>query len=315
MLRISFLLLLVQLASISCSVRFEFPEECGINYIEPDNIDEATRIVGGFEAVPGSWPWQAYLKYQGEFMCGGTLIHPQWVLSAAHCFYGAEDPADWEIVLGEHDDSLAEGWEQAVRVEAVFVNPQYEDVLTDYDFTLVKLASPVEFNTHVAPACFPSDSDDLTTTFPPEQVCVVTGWGSIDPEGTVWGPTLKQDYAQLYSNQECGEVMHHPDWITDRMICAGWLSSGSSLVFTLTIFPHISGFRLTGADDPERCATLGFGDSGGPLVCRHPDTGKWTHLGAVSWGEFCHRNRYTPGVYANTINLRDWLLQILEENN
>ena len=60
-------------------------------------------------------------------------------------------------------------------------------------------------------------------------VCVVTGWGSIDPEGSVWGPVLKQDYAQLYSNQECGEVMHHPNWITERMICAGSLSLSLSL--------------------------------------------------------------------------------------
>ena len=49
----------------------------------------------------------------------------------------------------------------------------------------------------------------------------MTGWGSIDPEGEVWGPTLKQDYAQLYSNEECGKAMHHPAWITERMICAG----------------------------------------------------------------------------------------------
>ena len=62
---------------------------------------------------------------------------------------------------------------------------------------------------------------DLGTTFPPEMVCVVTGWGSIDPAGSVWGPVLKQDYAQLYGNQECGEAMGQPDWITDRMLCAG----------------------------------------------------------------------------------------------
>ena len=31
----------------------------------------------------------------------------------------------------------------------------------------------------------------------------------------------------------------------------------------------------------------GYGDSGGPLVCRHPDTGRWTHIGVVSWGTDC----------------------------
>ena len=92
----------------------------------------------------------------------------------------------------------------------------------DYDFTLVKLASPVELNDHVAPACFPSESQNLEETFPPEMTCVVTGWGSIDPEGAVWGPVLKQDYAQLYSMEQCGQL-ENPDWLTDRMLCAGTL--------------------------------------------------------------------------------------------
>merc|ERR1719187_3088825 len=79
---------------------------CGVTYIKPDNVDNDTRIVGGYEAVPGSWPWQAYLVYQGDFVCGGTLISDQWVLSAGHCFFGGEDPKDWTIVLGEFDDSV-----------------------------------------------------------------------------------------------------------------------------------------------------------------------------------------------------------------
>jgi len=45
------------------------------------------RIVGGSNAGPGSWPWQAALYKEGEFQCGGTLISDIWLLSAGHCFY------------------------------------------------------------------------------------------------------------------------------------------------------------------------------------------------------------------------------------
>jgi len=292
---IMFLKLVLTLVFVELITAFPFPSECGINYIQPENVENSTRIVGGVEAVPGSWPWQAYLLWRGGFECGGTLIHPEWVLSAAHCFYGEDDPAIFQVVLGEHDDSVEEGWEQIRDVEKFIIHPQYDDDYTDYDFTLIKLSRPVDLNDHVAPACFPSEDASLETTFPPGQVCIVTGWGSIDPAGEVWGPTLKQEYAQLFSNTDCGNTIGHPSWITDRMICAG--------------------FRLTGSEDPERCATLGFGDSGGPLVCKHPDTGLWTHVGAVSWGEFCLPDRYTPGVYANTINMREWLVNTLEQNS
>lgn len=49
-----------------------------------------TRIVGGTTATPKSWPWQAMLMYQrdnGEWrqFCGGSLVHNEWVVTAAHC--------------------------------------------------------------------------------------------------------------------------------------------------------------------------------------------------------------------------------------
>ena len=104
--------------------------------------------------------------------------------------------ADWEIILGEHDDTVDEGWEQSVNVEKIIIHPDYNPDLIDYDLTLVKLATPVTLNDHVAPACFPSETDDLVTTFPPDWTCIVSGWGSIDPEGYISGPVLKQDCTQ-----------------------------------------------------------------------------------------------------------------------
>ena len=70
----------------------------------------------------------------------------------------------------------------------------------------------------------------------------------------------------------------------------------------------MSGYRLTGSEDPELCLTLGLRDSGSGLVCRLGD--RWYHLGAVSWVEPpCREDGYTPGVYASTISMRQWVLE------
>ena len=62
-----------------------FEGECGLPAISPNVM---SRIVGGVEAVPHSWPWMVSLQAGGDHFCGGSLINNQWVLSAAHCAPG-----------------------------------------------------------------------------------------------------------------------------------------------------------------------------------------------------------------------------------
>lgn len=60
-----------------------------------------TRIVNGQDAAPHSWPWQVSLRVNGRHICGGSLIKPNWVITAAHCVYRYPYPDGYTVVVGK----------------------------------------------------------------------------------------------------------------------------------------------------------------------------------------------------------------------
>ena len=64
----------------------------------------STRIVGGTDATPGAWPWQVLIDYkihEGLHWCGGSILTPYWIVSAAHCFQSSVTPEDYTLTVGK----------------------------------------------------------------------------------------------------------------------------------------------------------------------------------------------------------------------
>ncbi|XP_041425008.1 trypsin-3 [Xenopus laevis] len=192
-------------------------------------LDES-RIVGGYECAPHSQPWQVHLTYKGNFFCGGSLIAPRWIVSAAHCYML---PRYVVANIGMHNVSMTEGTVQRIQVEKAFQHYKYNSNNIDNDFMLIKLVEPAQFNQYVQPIPLAHSCPRNGTQ------CVVSGYGNMRPGLFGEFPDRLQCLnVPVLPEQSC--KASYGDGITNSMFCAGFQEGGK-----------------------DSCQ----GDSGGPLVC------------------------------------------------
>ncbi|NXV11839.1 OVCH2 protein, partial [Cepphus grylle] len=255
---------------------------CGMPSNQPRFI--FSRIIGGEEAVPYSWPWQVSIQISDEHVCGGAVLAKEWVVTAAHCFNSREPYRDlWMVVTGLHDLTEQE-YRQKRSVKQYIIHPSFNKTTMDSDIALLQLAEPLEFNHYVRPVCLPAKEE----TVQPSRVCVVTGWGAQE-EDREKGKKLHQLEVPILVLDTCQSYyINLPSKVTPQMICAG--------------FPLEEG--------RDSCT----GDSGGPLVCPSEDnSGFYTLHGITSWGVGCGRKSY-PGVYTNVGVFVDWITRSINSS-
>ncbi|XP_013364307.1 PREDICTED: kallikrein-4-like [Chinchilla lanigera] len=165
------------------------------------------RISGGFPCVPHSHPWIAALFENDDSYCAGVLVHPQWVLSAAHCWN-----TSYTIGLGLHGlFEWDEPGSQIIQANFSVQHPEYIRPSNGSDLMLIKLNRPVVESDTIRTIPIASECPTAGTR------CRISGWGRL-LDG-YYPLDLQCAVIPVVSEEYCRFVLD--SYYHDSMFCAG----------------------------------------------------------------------------------------------
>jgi hypothetical protein len=241
-----------------------------------------TRITGGFPINIENAPWQVLLSHNNVFACGGSIIAPNFILTAKHCvtYVGTQIalPANLVKIHAGITCRNEISSSNTFDVSNIILHPD-----PNVDIALVQLSSNIPYNNNRQPINFRSSPNN--TFYNVGNSVRASGWGwTIPNNGNSTANCLQAVDLSIVSNQTASSVLRHirnRDLLVHEMAATG------------------SGNNREGA-----C----HGDSGGPLIA--PTLSGPQLVGVVSWGvpECKGSNQNSPSVFVRVSHVSEWIL-------
>uniref|UniRef100_A0A224XDU5 Phenoloxidase-activating factor 2 n=1 Tax=Panstrongylus lignarius TaxID=156445 RepID=A0A224XDU5_9HEMI len=260
---------------------------------EGNNIDNSLRITGpaGYpeETFYGEVPWMVRLLFMDNgqindtfLMCGGALITPSVVLTAAHCVNNINNN---QMVVRAGDWNIQQNFEpiapQDRNVIRTILHPEFNSRNLANDIALIGLESPMRLTQTVDIVCTPDAQRVVNGS-----ACLASGWGKneLSRYGT-YQDTLRKVSLPLIDKAECQTKLRKTKLGKYFTLLPGFLCAG-------------------GSQNSDTCE----GDGGGPLYCpiqSEPD--RFAVVGVISWGIDCGKGN--PAVFADVNHYMPWIKQ------
>jgi len=239
-----------------------------------------SKIVGGEKVEPHSIPWQVFLGFNrsaADFtFCGGTIICPRFVMSAAQC---TAPGSSYKIYIGVHRVPTDLTEDNLHVVKKAHVHPN--NYLDNYNYAIMELMNPISINGDAKAIFLPDGSEKYNN----KSLFLTSGWGETSNGGQL-SDVLLSVTLPFVPHGVCKD--RYPQ-LTPQMMCAGDIDKGKI----------------------DTCN----GDIGGPLAWLDPKTDQVKLSGVVSRTWCAPGVPGAPGVYADVLNQLEWIKEVTENCN